>query len=109
MTANYFLVKPAAAYWRWAAFGLFLMLCVLGLSHRTWAADQASACETCHVGIESMHADIPMACVDCHGGNDKATSKDQAHVQPNKRSCLEPGRSIPGADLTSSLPSLSVS
>ena len=85
MTANYFLPKPAAASWRWAAFALVLMLGVVGLSHRAWAADQASACETCHVGIESMHADLPMACVDCHGGNDKATSKEQAHVQPNNK------------------------
>ena len=32
-----------------------------------------------------MHADIPMACVDCHGGNDKASSKEQAHVQPHNK------------------------
>ena len=61
------------------------MLGVMGLSLRAWAADQASACETCHVGIESMHADLPMGCVDCHGGNDKATSKEQAHVQPENK------------------------
>jgi hypothetical protein len=85
MTANYFLVKPAAGSWRWAAFAFILMLCVMGLSHRAAAADQPSACETCHVGIESMHADIPMACVDCHGGNDKASTKEQAHVQPHNQ------------------------
>jgi hypothetical protein len=56
-----------------------------------WAADQPSACETCHVGIESMHADLPMACVDCHGGNDKATSKEQAHVQPRNKELFDQG------------------
>jgi len=49
------------------------------------AAPQSS-CEGCHVGIESMHANVPLDCVACHGGNDKATSKDAAHVQPRRGS-----------------------
>src|SRR5271163_1549619 len=50
-------------------------------------APHQSQCETCHVGIESMHANkSDIACVDCHGGNDTATSKEAAHVLPRKGS-----------------------
>ncbi|MGH9829158.1 MAG: hypothetical protein ACREDR_38565, partial [Blastocatellia bacterium] len=45
-----------------------------------------ASCETCHNGIESMHANVPLDCVACHGGNDKATTKEGAHVQPHKGS-----------------------
>src|SRR5579863_10404561 len=37
----------------------------------------------CHVGIEDMHGGaVPLGCVDCHGGDAKATTKDKAHVHP---------------------------
>ncbi|NIR49101.1 hypothetical protein GWO43_11615 [candidate division KSB1 bacterium] len=43
-------------------------------------------CMQCHQGIESMHADgddeIGISCVDCHGGNANASSKEGAHVRP---------------------------
>jgi outer membrane protein OmpA-like peptidoglycan-associated protein len=45
-----------------------------------------SSCESCHVGIEPMHANVPIDCVTCHGGNDKLMVKEQAHVQPRKGS-----------------------
>jgi len=52
-----------------------------------------SQCETCHVGIESMHANkSDIACVDCHGGNDTATSKEAAHVLPRKGSVFANGK-----------------
>src|SRR5271154_4639099 len=46
-----------------------------------------SMCETCHVGIEPMHANkADIACVDCHGGDDTAITKEGAHVHPRKGS-----------------------
>lgn len=37
----------------------------------------------CHAGIEEMHPDkLPIGCVDCHGGDPKATTKETAHVHP---------------------------
>ncbi len=46
-----------------------------------------SMCETCHVGIEPMHANkTDIACVDCHGGDDTAITKEGAHVHPRKGS-----------------------
>ncbi|MCZ7648707.1 MAG: hypothetical protein M5U26_26195 [Planctomycetota bacterium] len=47
---------------------------------------KSEGCMTCHQGIENpnMHASeaIKLGCVDCHGGNGTATSKEEAHVQP---------------------------
>ena len=45
---------------------------------------QSSGCETCHKNIEPMHASnaVRLACVDCHGGNAVATTKEAAHVKP---------------------------
>lgn len=43
-------------------------------------------CMGCHMETDSasMHeADIPLACVDCHGGNPDATEKELAHVLPH--------------------------
>jgi hypothetical protein len=43
-------------------------------------------CVACHTATDaaSMHqADLPIACVDCHGGNPAATDKELAHVLPN--------------------------
>ena len=41
-------------------------------------------CVTCHKAIEPMHASgaVRLGCVDCHGGNATATTKEAAHVQP---------------------------
>ncbi len=37
----------------------------------------------CHAGIEDMHPQgLPIGCVDCHGGNAAATTKEAAHVHP---------------------------
>src|SRR4051812_14370829 len=45
---------------------------------------QSTGCETCHLNIEPMHASnaVRLACVDCHGGNAVATTKEAAHVKP---------------------------
>ncbi len=52
------------------------------------------SCEACHrplrkdgtaVGIEHAHPDLadgPLACVDCHGGDDTSYVQSQAHVSP---------------------------
>src|SRR5690242_16432093 len=43
-------------------------------------------CTSCHTQTDSpsMHeADVPLACVDCHGGDISARDKEHAHVQPS--------------------------
>ncbi len=43
--------------------------------------DPASAgCIACHAGIEAMHPEAELSCVDCHGGDGTATLKLEAHV-----------------------------
>ena len=53
------------------------------------AKEPSDGCESCHQGIESMHADgdaeVGVTCVDCHGGNGTATTKEQAHVRPRNK------------------------
>lgn len=51
---------------------------------QTPAAPRADACVTCHTGIEEIHPGYALSCVDCHGGNPTATSKDKAHVLPKQ-------------------------
>jgi Ca2+-binding EF-hand superfamily protein len=41
-----------------------------------------SGCLTCHQGIEDMHLEARLGCVDCHGGNPTASAKSEAHVCP---------------------------
>lgn len=43
------------------------------------AADE-ERCLDCHRGIEDMHPALPLGCVDCHGGNPKGRTKEEAHV-----------------------------
>ena len=48
-------------------------------------ADRKSKnCLSCHNGVEKMHVSkaVKLGCVDCHGGNALATSKEEAHVKP---------------------------
>lgn len=44
----------------------------------------ASSCETCHQGIEAMHPEAFLSCVDCHGGDPQAPTADRAHVRAPK-------------------------
>ena len=39
----------------------------------------SSGCLTCHAGIEEMHPEAELTCVDCHGGDGAARTKAQAH------------------------------
>lgn len=41
-----------------------------------------SGCVACHEGIESMHPQAELSCVDCHGGNGASRNKLEAHVPP---------------------------
>lgn len=50
------------------------------------ADSPSKSCLGCHQGIESMHANFEMECVDCHGGNGNESSKEKAHVLPRNRS-----------------------
>lgn len=44
------------------------------------AGDQG--CLQCHAGIEAMHPQASLTCVDCHGGNPSGTTASAAHVSP---------------------------
>ena len=48
-------------------------------------AGKSKGCLTCHVGIEDDHANkvARLGCVDCHGGDASAITKELAHVVPN--------------------------
>jgi len=51
-------------------------------------AGRELGCLACHQGIEEMHPEASLSCVDCHGGNGAATTKEEAHV---KRPAAEAG------------------
>jgi hypothetical protein len=46
--------------------------------------DGSSGCLTCHTGIEDMHPEAELSCVDCHGGNALTRKKLEAHVRSMK-------------------------
>ncbi|MBL8859357.1 MAG: hypothetical protein JNL28_12675 [Planctomycetes bacterium] len=43
-------------------------------------APNVSGCLACHAGIEDMHPEAGLTCVDCHGGDANAKRKNEAHV-----------------------------
>jgi hypothetical protein len=43
-------------------------------------ARESSGCVACHAGIEDMHPEARLTCVDCHGGNASARQELEAHV-----------------------------
>lgn len=49
-------------------------------------ASDSSGCLYCHAGIEDMHPQASLSCVDCHGGNGQTRQKLEAHV---KREVIE--------------------
>ncbi len=65
----------------------FALLVVPAQAHDPLQADDGSQCVTCHEDLYYLHdtgkafclKDSPMACVDCHGGNPAAITKDEAH------------------------------
>jgi len=60
--------------------GVALFLSILPLSH-TPRGDPPNGCVSCHAGIEEMHPEAKLTCVDCHGGNASAAEKGEAHVR----------------------------
>ena len=42
--------------------------------------DGSTGCLVCHAGIEPMHPEAQLSCVECHGGDATAKSKSMAHV-----------------------------
>lgn len=56
-------------------------------------------CLTCHAGIEAMHPEAELSCVDCHGGDGLATTQAAAHVVKGGASQLATGdESVAGLD-----------
>jgi len=47
------------------------------------AIERDGGCATCHAGIEAMHPEAQLSCVDCHGGDASARTRREAHVQPS--------------------------
>lgn len=50
--------------------------------HSAARSPRDGTCVTCHAGIEEIHPGFPLSCVDCHGGDDTAKRKEDAHVLP---------------------------
>src|ERR1700678_4040775 len=48
------------------------------------ACAKSGGCLVCHAGIEPMHEskNVRLGCIDCHGGDPAAATKEQAHVHP---------------------------
>ena len=62
-------------------------------------ADSAG-CVSCHAGIEDMHPEAGLSCVDCHGGDGAAKTKLQAHPPRAQREAGDERVAGLGEDLT---------
>jgi hypothetical protein len=67
-----------------------------GLAGGGGAPASSGSCANCHAGIEEMHPWAPVTCVQCHGGNADAATKETAHVTQGRRApgderVLQPG------------------
>ncbi|MFT7479949.1 MAG: hypothetical protein ACI80N_003256 [Gammaproteobacteria bacterium] len=73
---------------------LLAMLAALCLGHASLAQtlpdDGSSGCVRCHSGIEEMHPEAELSCVDCHGGDASARSRRDAHVAPRSAASAGP-------------------
>jgi hypothetical protein len=51
---------------------------------REQAELKSAGCVQCHSGVGDMHSKptVRLGCTDCHGGNARCATKDQAHVHP---------------------------
>jgi hypothetical protein len=49
------------------------------------ATPTSASCESCHAGIEPMHQNVDLGCVECHGGDGAQQDKDKAHVLPRQK------------------------
>ncbi|MCC7011254.1 MAG: hypothetical protein IT454_01720 [Planctomycetes bacterium] len=47
--------------------------------HSSSSDASSNGCMQCHAGIESMHPEADLSCVDCHGGNASTKNKLEAH------------------------------
>ena len=82
-----------------------LLLALLGSSNREPAVASTTVhlfgapsdgCVECHDGIEDMHPEADLSCVDCHGGNGTARLKLEAHEpRPSQRGRIETERVAP--------------
>jgi hypothetical protein len=68
-----------------AAAALAAALAPSGARAQEPASPTGAGCLACHQGIEEMHPWAPVTCVQCHGGNDRASKKEEAHVLPRSR------------------------
>jgi hypothetical protein len=70
------LLRAAGAFAAAAALALSLAGSLAG---RAAGGAAPSKCVLCHAGIEEMHPKPPVGCVECHGGDGAADTKEAAH------------------------------
>jgi len=60
----------------------------------------APGCLSCHTGIEAMHPEAELSCIDCHGGDGQAMTQSAGHVtRPGSASLEATGdESVAGID-----------
>lgn len=63
-------------------YGLSALAGALGGPVVSLSATGEDGCVRCHDGIEQMHPEAELSCVDCHGGDPTGKSTFEAHVRP---------------------------
>jgi hypothetical protein len=70
------------------------------LAASSGANAEDSGCVSCHEGIEPMHPQAELSCVDCHGGDGASRNKLEAHAKPPPGNGKDERVADPDADLS---------
>ena len=60
--------------------GLAAVATLVSVDPASAGASMPNGCVRCHDGIEDMHPEAGLSCVDCHGGDPEGRTTFQAHV-----------------------------
>ena len=86
------------------AVGLYGLLAVVpalfGSGGSRGSLPRDEGCLSCHEGIEAMHPEAQLSCVDCHGGDPEARTSKLAHVQLGSTvfDCIDTGGAKSGVN-----------
>jgi len=76
--------------WTGLGYGTLLAISVLTWGCKPTVTDKSTSdsCKSCHQpdgkpGLETIHLNYALSCVDCHGGDATKPNKAEAHVSPN--------------------------